>query len=102
MLTECPKRDGGLGVCSLEVQNRGLLLKLLHRLHQLQQSAWAVWFWREFQGCEDKRALLTAVWHPVSQLSPPVQYRDVTTVELGDGRKTPFWSDYGAVADRFG
>jgi len=38
-----PKEFGGLGIRDLGVQNICLLLKLLHRLHCPQSSAWAQW-----------------------------------------------------------
>ena len=37
------KEDGGLGVKRLDTQNACLLLKLVHRLHHPQGSAWAMW-----------------------------------------------------------
>lgn len=37
------KEDGGLGIIRLDAQNACLLLKLLHRLHHPQDSAWARW-----------------------------------------------------------
>jgi hypothetical protein len=41
------KEDGGLGVRRLDTQNACLLLKLLHRLHRPEESAWAAWVRRE-------------------------------------------------------
>ena len=37
------KQDGGLRIKQLEVQNVCLLLKMLHRLHHPDGSAWAHW-----------------------------------------------------------
>jgi hypothetical protein len=37
------KGQGGLGVKYLAVENKCLLLKLLHRLHNSGESAWARW-----------------------------------------------------------
>jgi hypothetical protein len=36
-----PKEDGGLGIKRLDTQNASLLLKLIHRLHLSEGSAWA-------------------------------------------------------------
>jgi len=38
-----PKQEGGLGVRDLATHNACLLLKLLHRLHHPEDSAWAIW-----------------------------------------------------------
>ena len=38
-----PKDFGGLGIRDLGIHNICLLLKLLHRLHRPQSSAWAIW-----------------------------------------------------------
>lgn len=38
-----PKDQGGLGIRDLGIQNICLLLKLIHRLHCPQSSAWAQW-----------------------------------------------------------
>ena len=38
-----PKEQGGLGIRDLGIQNICLLLKLIHRLHCPQSSAWASW-----------------------------------------------------------
>ncbi|GJN11892.1 hypothetical protein PR202_ga30127 [Eleusine coracana subsp. coracana] len=38
-----PKECGGLGIRDLAVQNRYLLMKLVHRLHKPADSAWAAW-----------------------------------------------------------
>ncbi|GJN32817.1 hypothetical protein PR202_gb21348 [Eleusine coracana subsp. coracana] len=45
-----PKKDGGLGVRDLSLQNTCLLLKLLHRVHDTTDSAWARWIKAEFGG----------------------------------------------------
>lgn len=37
------KEMGGLGVRELSLQNQFLLLKLIHRLHRPEDSAWAQW-----------------------------------------------------------
>lgn len=37
------KEDGGLGIKQLDTQNACLLLKLIHKLHNLRDSSWAAW-----------------------------------------------------------
>jgi hypothetical protein len=36
-----PKIDGGLGIRDLRLQNTCLLMKLVHRAHDAESSAWA-------------------------------------------------------------
>ncbi|GJM99798.1 hypothetical protein PR202_ga16933 [Eleusine coracana subsp. coracana] len=38
-----PKECGGLGIRDLAVQNRCLLMKLVHCLHNPAASSWAAW-----------------------------------------------------------
>ncbi|GJN23221.1 hypothetical protein PR202_gb10850 [Eleusine coracana subsp. coracana] len=45
-----PKKDGGLGVHDLSLQNTCLLMKLLHRAHTGSDSAWVRWLTTEFGG----------------------------------------------------
>ena len=42
-MAQQPKQEGGLGVRDLATHNACLLLKLLHRLHHPEDSAWAIW-----------------------------------------------------------
>ena len=88
-----PRKDGGLGVRDLRLQNTCLLLKLLHRAHNSRDSAWARWLEVEFGGpmsAPDNTAAGTH-WAALRRLLP--DYRLLTTVEVGDGRSTAFWHD---------
>ena len=87
------RKDGGLGVRDLRLQNTCLLLKLLHRAHNSRDSAWARWLEVEFGGpmsAPDNTAAGTH-WAALRRLLP--DYRLLTTVEVGDGRSTAFWHD---------
>jgi len=98
-----PKELGGLGIRDLGIQNICLLLKLLHRLHCPQSSAWAHWV----QG----RANITTLqgdlhgdhWQTLRTLLP--LYQAITTVEIGDGSTCSLWNDVWAgdecLADKF-
>lgn len=82
------KKDGGLGIKRIDTQNACLLLKLLHRLHHPVGSAWALW-----AGANPNLADLSGDFHgthwgALRDLLPA--YRQITTVEVGDGRRTSF------------
>ena len=86
-----PSLEGGLGVKDLATQNACLLLKLLHRLHHPEQSAWAAWV-------REHKDILNmsdhgdgSHWSALRSLLPA--YRCITKVQLGDGRTTSFWHD---------
>lgn len=85
------KQEGGLGVRDLATQNACLLLKLLHRLHHPQQSAWATWAVQHtnivtMEGSRDGNH-----WDGLKALLPA--YRCITKVRLGNGNNTSFWWD---------
>lgn len=85
------KQEGGLGIRDLATQNACLLLKLLHRLHHPQQSAWATWAVQHtnivtMEGSRDGNH-----WDGLKALLPA--YRCITKVRLGNGNTTSFWWD---------
>ena len=86
-----PKVEGGLGVRDLATQNACLLLKLLHRLHHPEESAWAAWARQHtdlstLEGANDGNH-----WDGLKSLLPA--YRCITKVVIGDGASTTFWWD---------
>ena len=98
-----PWEYGGLGIRDLGTQNVCLLLKLIHRLHCSQSSAWAQWI----QG----RASVTSLqgdlhrdhWHTLRSILP--LYQAITSVSFGNGKTRSFWHDVWIgdepLADRF-
>lgn len=85
------KEDGGLGVKRLDTQNAALMLKLIHRLHRLGESAWANWVSYRTSIHNLARDLDGDHWNALRQLLPV--YQQITTVDVGDGRTTDFWRD---------
>jgi hypothetical protein len=74
-----PKDEGGLGIRSLADQNQCLLIKLLHRLHIVDDNPWARWVWRAGFGGSQATArpqlslqetCLVATGRPCVTLSP--------------------------------
>ncbi|GJM88001.1 hypothetical protein PR202_ga04013 [Eleusine coracana subsp. coracana] len=85
--TEC----GGLGVRDLNIQNRCLLLKLLHKLHTRTESSWASWVAEHADIASMEGDLNGDHWETMRALQPA--YQELTTVKLGDGRTCSFWND---------
>lgn len=85
-----PKELGGLGIKDMGTQNICLLLKLLHKLHCPQFSAWAQWV----QGHASVATLTGDIhgdhWQVLRSILP--LYQAITTVSLGDRKTCSFWS----------
>jgi hypothetical protein len=99
----CPREFGGLGVRDLGIQNICLLLKLVHRLHCPQSSAWARWVQSRASICSLQGDLHGEHWQALRSILP--LYQAITTVSVGDGRTCSFWHDIWVgdepLADRF-
>ena len=99
----CPREFGGLGVRDLGIQNICLLLKLVHRLHCPQSSAWAQWVQSRASICSLEGDLHREHWQTLRSILP--LYQAITTVSVGDGRTCSFWYDIWVgdepLADRF-
>ena len=75
----------------LAMQNKCLLLKLLHRLHNPGESAWAVWVRSKMDLVTMHGELAGTHWQDLEDLLP--MYRAVTACEVGNGEDTSFWGD---------
>jgi len=97
------KELGGLGIKDLGTHNICLLLKLIHRLHCANYSAWATWIRQRANLASLKGDLRGHHWEMLRTLLP--LYQAITTVSLGNGKSTSFWNDVwvgdDALADRF-
>jgi hypothetical protein len=71
--------------------NACLLLKLLHRLHRPQCSAWATWVHTQV-GLHDLSGDLAGIlWSALRDLLPA--YLKISRVRVGNGQNTSFWDD---------
>jgi hypothetical protein len=100
----CTTKDmGGLGIKDFDTQNLCLLLNIVHRLHCASSSAWGRWIRQHVDLSNMNAANMGSHWELLRSLLP--LYQALTTVQLGDGRSTSFWSDVwfedDAFADRF-
>jgi hypothetical protein len=90
--TVCKPKDlGGLGLKDIGIQNICLLLKLLHRVHCPQSSAWAIWVRGRACLANLKGEVHGGHWETLRTLLP--LYQAITTVQLGDGLSCSFWMD---------
>ncbi|CAN6348274.1 unnamed protein product, partial [Urochloa humidicola] len=86
-----PRSQGGLGIKDLATQNKCLLLKLLHRLHTPNDSAWARWIRGKINLLTMHGDVMGAHWQELQTLLP--LYRAVTACEVHNGESTNFWQD---------
>ncbi|TVU26071.1 hypothetical protein EJB05_28600, partial [Eragrostis curvula] len=87
-----PKECGGLGVRDLNIQNRCLLLKLVHRLYSTtSESSWAAWVHEQTDIATLDGDICCDHWETIRALQPA--YMELTTVRLGNGATTSFWND---------
>ena len=87
--TVCAPKDlGGLGIKDMGTQNICLLLKLLHKLHFPQSSAWAQWVHGRASISSLKGDIHSEHWEVLRSLLP--LYQAITSVQLGDGKSCSF------------
>ena len=83
------REEGGLGVVDLELQNKCLLLKMVHSLFSGRDTPWTRWVRRSYLGSGP--ASSTPSWRHFRSLIP--LYRSLTTVVPGDGKTVSLWHD---------
>ena len=89
-----PKKNGGLGVVNLKIQNDALLLKFLHKFYNRHDIPWVHLIWDSYYGDSIPHAhdaCGSFWWKDLTQLMPI--YRGVTHVKIGNGSSTLFWKD---------
>jgi hypothetical protein len=88
----CTTKDlGGIGIKDFGTQNICLLLKLIHRLHCSESSAWGTWVRQHANLATLKVELLGQHWDILRSILPP--YQALTTVDIMDSSATSFWND---------
>lgn len=89
-----PKRNGGLGVLNLKVQNDAMLLKLLHKFYNQLDIPWVKLIWDTYYVDAVPHARPTCGsfwWRELVKLMPI--YRGVTKVIIKSGATALFWKD---------
>lgn len=97
------KELGGIGIKDFGTQNICLLLKLIHRLHCSENSAWGSWVRQHTNLATLKGDLQGYHWETLRSILP--LYQALTTVVIKDGSATSFWNDVwhmdDALSERF-
>ncbi|KAG2601267.1 hypothetical protein PVAP13_5KG578707 [Panicum virgatum] len=81
-----------MGIKDIAAENKCLLLKLLHRLHNPGDSAWARWVRERVDLATMAGEVVGPHWRDLAELM--LLYRAVTTCAVGDGTSTCFWEDW--------
>jgi hypothetical protein len=96
----CTTKDlGGIGIKDFGTQNVCLLLKLIHRLHCSENSAWGTWV-RQHVNLASLSGDLGGHHREILKSILPL-YQALTTVELKDGSSTSFWNDVWHLEEAF-
>ena len=101
-----PKKYGGLGIINLELQNKALLLKHLHKFFNKENIPWVKLIWSLYDPEVPPHAQSSRGsfwWRDIFKLVDV--YRSITRTNVGSGRTTLFWKDlwHGSelLADKF-
>ena len=89
-----PKKNGGLGVINLRIQNDALLLKFLHKFYNRHDIPWVHLIWDSYY-CDTiphaHDSCGSFWWKYLIHLMP--RYRGVTRIKIGNGSSSLFWKD---------
>jgi hypothetical protein len=89
-----PKDKGGLGILNLQLQNKALLMKQLHKFYKKQDVPWVHLIWNLYgdnvpHACSKRGSFW---WKDI--FSFVNDYRAVTQCVIGDGSSVLFWKDF--------
>jgi hypothetical protein len=89
-----PKTQGGLGVLDLNIQNKALLLKNLHKFYNRHDIPWVQLIWSTYysNGSIPGNQLEGSFWWK-SHLKMVDLYKAMAKCNLSDGKSAFFWSD---------
>ena len=89
-----PKEKGGLGVINLHIQNKGLLLKHLHKFFNKADIPWVTLIWNSYYDDGVPHATVPVGsfwWRDILKLSDA--YTAISSVHINRGDSALFWSD---------
>ena len=89
-----PKMNGGMGVINLEIQNKALLMKHLHKFYCHADIPWVHLVWALYgEGPPHAQTPRGSFWwRDIFSLSDI--YRSITKVQVYNGNSTLFWKDF--------
>jgi hypothetical protein len=89
-----PKQHGGLGVLNLELQNKALLMKQLHKFYSKDSTPWVALVWSLYGDgiphAMSKRGFFW--WKDIFSLVE--DYRSITSCQVHNGSSILFWKDF--------
>jgi hypothetical protein len=88
-----PKAQGGLGVINLELQNKALLMKNLHKFYNRVDTPWINIIWANHYCSTVPSAKLVGSfwWRDILKIRN--SYKELARVEIGDIKTTLLWHD---------
>jgi hypothetical protein len=100
-----PRQQGGLGVKNLEIQNKALLMKQLHKFYERADTPWVKLVWSLYGDHvpHTKMGKGSFWWRDIFSLVG--DYRSITRSKIGNGTSVLFWKDFWQeetlLCDRF-
>jgi hypothetical protein len=89
-----PKRHGGLGVLNMEIQNKALLMKQLHKFYSRADIPWVKLVWALYApGAPHAQSSRGSFWWK-DVFSLVGDYRSISRIQIGNGSSTLFWKDF--------
>jgi hypothetical protein len=89
-----PKKHGGLGVLNLELQNKALLMKQLHKFYSRADVPWVKLVWALYGDNipHTKSRRGSFWWKDIFSLVD--DYRSISLCKIGNGSSVLFWKDF--------
>jgi hypothetical protein len=93
-----PKQQGGLGVLNLDIQNKTLLLKNVHKLFNREDTPWVNLIWNTYyaNGVVPGQRLEGSFWWR-AHLKLLDSYKAISRCNLGDGKSALFGLTFGMI-----
>jgi hypothetical protein len=88
-----PKAQGGLGVINLELQNKALLMKCLHKFFNRANIPWVNIIWANHynNSLPSVKPVGSFWWKDILKIQGA--FKDLARVEIEDGKTTLLWHD---------
>lgn len=89
-----PKREGGLGIIDIQIQNKALLMKNLDKFFNRKDTPWVTLIWEKHYNngkLPDQTKKGSFWWRDVLKLVS--QYKEMTVIQLKNGQSCMFWKD---------
>jgi hypothetical protein len=87
------KSSGGLGVINLELQNKALLMKNLHKFYNRADIPWVniIWANHYSNSLPSDKSVSSFWWRDILKIQE--SYKELARVEIEDGKTTLLWHD---------